>query len=359
MRPPARPRPHNPEPSETPKPTPVRPEVVAPASTGAGQKATRTKRTSSPKNDTTHSDESNQSGEWHTTRSAASTATPAPQTKAVPVPAPASAAVVWSLDRADAVGPADAESARSSVSTGFVARLDERTRAQRRRHWIRYSIIGAALLVILTILWLVFLSPVFRLSAQKVEITGEGTVIEPGAVQKVVAGEVDTPLTVMDTVGLRNSILDVPGVRDVVLTRQWPDGLLVELTAREPVAAVPDGDSFTLRDDLGDVVGRAEKVPKELPVIEIPDGADTGRSLEAAIFMLNAIPADLHQEIKSVGAKTPDAVTMKLRDGATVLWGNQKDADLKVRVFEVLRSAEETRGAKVFDVSAPNAPITR
>lgn len=247
----------------------------------------------------------------------------------------------------------------TSVSTGFAARLDERTRAQRRRRWIRLSSIGLVVAVMLTLAWLAFLSPVFRLDANQVQISGQGTVIAPGAVEKVTAEEVGTPLTLMDTVGLRNRILEVPGVRDAVLTRKWPDGLSIELVAREPVAAVPDGSTFTLRDDLGDVVGRAKKVPKGLPVIKVPGGADTARTLEAAIFMLNAIPADLHQEIKSVSATTPDAVTMKLRDGATVLWGNQTDAELKVRVFEVLRSAKETKDARVFDVSAPNAPITR
>ncbi len=248
---------------------------------------------------------------------------------------------------------------RSSVSTGFAARLNERTRGQRRRRWIRFSVIGFTVLLILVAAWLAFFSPVFRLSADHVKITGQGTIIDPGAVEKVIVAEIDTPLTLIDTVGLRHRILDVPGVRDAVLTRQWPTGLLVELTVREPVAAVPDGSGFTLRDDLGDVVGRAKKVPKKLPVIEIPSGADTARTLEAAIFMLNVLPADLHREIKSISAATPDAVTMKFRDGATVLWGNQKDSDLKVRVFEVLRSAKETRDARVFDVSAPNAPITR
>ncbi len=249
--------------------------------------------------------------------------------------------------------------ASSSVSTGFAARLDERTKAERRRRWNRISILGLVVLLVFAIAWLLFFSSVFRLSAEQVRITGQGAVIAPGAVEKVVTSEVGTPLTLLDTVGLRNRILRVAGVRDVALTRQWPDGLSVELTAREPVAAVPDGTGFTLRDDVGDVVGRAKKVPKGLPVIKIPDGSDTARTLEAAIFMLNAIPADLHQEIKSISAKTPDAVKMKLRDGATVLWGNQTDADLKVRVFEVLRSAKETKGARVFDVSAPNAPITR
>lgn len=332
MRPPVRPRPQKPSGEQTHQKRPPAPSPVQAGPSAASARTASSARTGS------HRVVRPIEAEQEPGRAVAS----APGSQEAPAPR-----------------PEPAPTARSAVSTGLAARLAERQKATRRRRLIRYGSIGCALVLVLALAWLVFLSPVFRLAQDRVELSGQGTVIAPGAVEDVVADELGTPLTVMDTVGLRNRILDVAGVRDVAVTRIWPNGLTIELTAREPVAAVPDGKRFTLRDDLGDVVGRAEKVPKGLPVIEIPTGGDTARILEAAIFMLNAIPADLHKEIKSVSASTPDAVAMELRDGATVLWGSQADADLKVRVFEVLRSAKETKGSKVFDVSAPNAPITR
>lgn len=344
MRPPARPRPQavsgesfdrrrppTPNPARPTASTAQKPSTDPESSAPAGERAAKAPRLNSRRVRPVSGPPAAAS-----TRSATATASSSPPSLSVPTVASA-----------------------SSVSSGLAARLAERARATRRRRWIRYGSIGAGLLLVLGVAWLAFLSPVFQLDLERVEMSGQGTVIAPGAVEEVVAAEEGTPLTIMDTIGLRNRILDIAGVRDVVVTRDWPSGLDIVLTASEPVAAVPDGTRFTLRDDLADVVGRADKVPDGLPVIEVPQGDQMARALEAAIFMLNAVPADLHKEIRSVSATTPDAVSMELRDGAAVLWGSQADADLKVRVFEVLRTAKATKDSKVFDVSAPNAPITR
>lgn len=348
MRPPARPRPPTlPEESfesrRPPAPNPARPTA------------------STKQSPNTAPDSSSAVGERTPAAPRPSSRRTSPVPPVPPVPPPPTAVSTRSAAATATASSSTAPSAApaSSVSSGLAARLAERARATRRRRWIRYGSIGAGLLLVMGVAWLAFLSPVFRLDMERIEMTGQGTVIAPGAVEKVVAAEAGTPLTIMDTVGLRNRILDIAGVRDVVVTRDWPKGMKIVLTASEPVAAVPDGTGFTLRDDLADVVGRADAVPDGLPVIEVPQGDQMARTLEAAIFMLNAVPADLHKEIRSVSATTPDAVSMELRGGATVLWGSQADADLKVRVFEVLRTAKSTKDSKVFDVSAPNAPITR
>jgi len=42
-----------------------------------------------------------------------------------------------------------------------------------------------------------------------------------------------------------------------------------------------------------------------------------------------------------------------------VEWGSADQNALKARVVQTLRNAEASRGAAVFDVSAPTTPITR
>lgn len=223
-----------------------------------------------------------------------------------------------------------------------------------RGAWVALGLAALGALV-----WGVFFSPVFALDADEVVISGEGTVIEPGDVAEVVRGVVDVPITRLDTVALRGRILDVPGVRDARLTRDWPRGLKVALVSREPVAAVPQGSGVVLLDDEGVQVGRADAAPEGLPTMTF-DIADEGRrTLESALILLNALPADLAAEVATISAESPDDVRMTLRGGATVLWGGKSDAALKVRVVEVLRTAKKTKGSKVFDVSAPTAPITR
>lgn len=246
-----------------------------------------------------------------------------------------------------------------TVSTGLTARLAEQEAARRRRRWTRLAITAAAAVVTAVLLWFVFLSPVFRLDTDLVEVTGEGTVIDPADVLAVVAEESEVPLTRLDTVSLRTRLLDVPGVRDVSIEREWPRGLAVELVSREPVAAVPEGGRFVLLDDEGVQVGRSGEVPENLPVIGLSLDNESRRTLEASLVLLNVLPPELHAQVEEVDADSPDTVQMTLRDGAVVLWGSSSDAELKLRVLEALRGAEQTKDAKVFDVSAPNAPIIR
>ena len=248
---------------------------------------------------------------------------------------------------------------RQVVSTGLAARLAERDAQRRRRWWLRgaWALVGCV--VVGALAWGVLFSPLFALDVGQVRISGEGTVIEPGDVEAVVAGVADVPLTRLDTVALRGRILDVPGVRDARLTRDWPRGLTVELVSREPVAAVPQGSGVVLLDDEGVQVGRADEAPEGLPTMEL-DVADEGRrTLESALILLNALPEKLARDVVTISAESPDDVRMTLRGGATVLWGGKTDAALKVRVVEVLRTAKKTKESRVFDVSAPTAPITR
>lgn len=246
-----------------------------------------------------------------------------------------------------------------TVSTGLAERLAEREAALRRRRLVRGAIAAGALAVVGLLLWAVFFSPLFRLDLDQVEITGEGTVIEPADVMAVVRSVDETPLTRLDTVGLRLEILDVPGVRDVRVARAWPRGLTVRLESREPVAAAPVPGGVVLLDDEGVQVGRADAAPDGLPEIDIDLAGESRRSLEAALILLNALPPELSEQVRKISAETPDAVTMRLADGSRVLWGSAADAALKVQVLQVLRSDEASRKAVVFDVSAPTAPITR
>ncbi|MGP7961382.1 cell division protein FtsQ/DivIB [Sanguibacter sp. A247] len=248
---------------------------------------------------------------------------------------------------------------RQVVSTGLAARRAEIDAQRRRRWWVRSAWAAAGVVALGALVWGVFFSPLFALDPGEVVVSGEGTVIEPGDVSRVIDEVADVPLTRLDTVALRGRILDVPGVRDARLTRDWPRGLRVELVSREPVAAVPQGPGVVLLDDEGVQVGRAASAPEGLPTMTF-DIADEGRrTLESALILLNALPESLAREVRTISAESPDDVRMTLSGGATVLWGGKADAALKVRVVEVLRTAQKTKGSKVFDVSAPTAPITR
>lgn len=245
------------------------------------------------------------------------------------------------------------------VSTGMADRLAEK--AAMRRHRVRRTILiwVASVLAVAAVAWVVLFSPVLGTDPEKIEITGEGTVIDVAQVQQVVSGVSDVPLPRVDTIGLREQILSLNGVRDVTILREWPDGLSVTLESREPVAAVPHDGSYVLLDRDGVQVLTVEAVPEGIPEIGVSLDDEGARSLRAARIVLNALPPELRAEVAEVTAGTQDAVEMRLRDGAVVEWGNGEDAALKVKVLQTLRSLPENQGVTLYDVSAPTMPITR
>ncbi|WP_242448508.1 cell division protein FtsQ/DivIB [Cellulomonas sp. WB94] len=254
----------------------------------------------------------------------------------------------------------------SVVSTGSAARFAERARARRTIARRQVLGVGGGLVGLAAVGWLLFVSPVLALDPLDVTVTGAGTVVAVDQVAAVVAARASTPLPRLDTVGLRDAILEVPGVREARVTRDWPHGIVVELVAREPVAAVPEtapadptapAAGFALLDMDGVQVGRVDAAPDGLPVVEVPVGDK--RTLAAVLSVLQALPADLLAEVGQVSAQTQDTVTMQLRDGARVEWGSAQQAPLKIAVLQALRKAPSSAGAQVYDVSAPTLPVTK
>lgn len=249
---------------------------------------------------------------------------------------------------------------RPAVVSQAAARFAERAAA--RRHVARRRWLGAGLATGLgaAVGWLLLLSPVLALDVEEVALAGQGSVVDSGAVAAVVSPHAGTPLPRLDTVALRRELLDVPGVRAAQVERDWPHGLRITLVAREPAAAVPlDGGGVALLDVDGVQVGRADAAPAGLPVVSVPTDGGGSRALAAVLTVLRLLPPELAAEVASASAQTRDAVVLVLRDGATVEWGSAEESALKARVLQTLRSAEASRAATVFDVSAPTLPITR
>lgn len=290
----------------------------------------------------------------------------APSGEVVPASAASDAVTTYTARRRGLGFPARP----AVVSTGSAARFAERV-AMRRRLARHKAYVAAAVVAGLGALaWLLLLSPVLALDAAEVEVTGAGTVVDVADVHAVVAEVDGVPLPRLDTVGLRDRVLEVPGVREAKVSRIWPDGLVVSLVSREPVAAVPqrsppgaDGPTvpgYTLLDVEGFPVGWTPTPPEGLPVVEVPVASEgRNRSLDAVLAILQALPPELAAQVATIEAETQDTVRMGLRDGKTVVWGSAGDAALKIRVLQALRAAPAAAGAQEYDVSAPTLPITR
>ncbi|WP_460751715.1 cell division protein FtsQ/DivIB [Myceligenerans cantabricum] len=240
-----------------------------------------------------------------------------------------------------------------------IAERDAERRAMARYRVVRrllWATAGAAVAVALG--WLAFFSPLLALDLDLVTVTGEGTTVDVGEVRDEVRPERAVPLPRLDTVALRERVLELDGVKDVRIMRDWPRGLSVTLTSREPVVAVPDGGRFVLLDEDAVRVGTTGSVD-DVPVVEVPlpDDDASRAALFAALDVMAALPDGLAGNVTSVTAGTQDDVRTVLGDGTVVIWGSGDRMALKARVVTTLRSAEP--GATTIDVSSPDLPVTR
>lgn len=251
------------------------------------------------------------------------------------------------------------------VSTSSVARFAERSRARRNLARRQVLLAVGSVLAVGSLGWLLLISPVLALEPAQVDVEGAGTVVAVDQVLAVVDAHASTPLPRLDTVRLRDEVLEVPGVREARVTRSWPHGLVVVLVAREPVAAVPEESSaathgapgFALLDMEGVQVGRVDAAPDGLPVVDVPVGDK--RTLTAVLSVLQRLPVELLAQVGGVSARTQDTVTMSLRDGVRVDWGSASETPLKIAVLSALRASPAAAGATIIDVSAPRLPITK
>ncbi|GAB7191119.1 hypothetical protein NUM3379_18260 [Kineococcus sp. NUM-3379] len=268
-------------------------------------------------------------------------------------------------ERAAGVGEAAPRSRRGlgrvAVARGTVpvaARRTPRPRGRGLRGLGRRGRLLAAVLVLVVLgtagAWAALTSP--GLTVRQVRVTG---------VQRVAAADVTAlaerrrgeQLARVDTGLLEREVRALPLVAEVDVRRQWPSTLVVEVSERQPVAAVPLGEGrYRVVDAEGTALLESQTVPPEVPLVEA-DVDSAGRpALQAVLAVLIGLPTDLRAQVESSGATSPDSVVLHLGGGTVVHWGSAERGARKAEVLSALLAEPAVRGAERLDVSAPDHP---
>ncbi|MGH3734859.1 MAG: cell division protein FtsQ/DivIB [Micromonosporaceae bacterium] len=253
----------------------------------------------------------------------------------------ASGARDWKLVRASR------EAVPSSVRTRTVP-----SRVARRRRTLRWLAALATVAVVAAAVWVVFGTGVFAVA--KVEVTGT-KVLTPDQVRGAAVVVIGTPLARLDTEGITARVSRLAPVARVAVERHWPDTVVIRVTERTPVAAVPYARRYSVIDATGVVFQRVPRRPRELPLVELARPGPKDPATRDALRVLAALTPQLRVVLVKLAAPATTRITLHLTKGRTVIWGDAEHSTRKAQAASALLK----RAAKVIDVSAPDVVTTR
>jgi cell division protein FtsQ len=230
------------------------------------------------------------------------------------------------------------------------------TRRTRRRRTGALVVIGILGMVAALIAVAVF-SPILALREIRVDGT---TRLDPALVRDAVAGQLGTPLALLDEGRIRSELSQFTTIRSYVTELVPPDTLVIHIVERSPLGVVVSASGFDVVDAAGVVLESSPSRPDDLPLLQTDAEGAEGAAFAAMAEVLVALPGDVLAQVDSISARTRDDVTLTLTGSdQRVVWGSAADSDRKAAVLAALLERFAGAGGGEYDVSAPGSAVFR
>jgi cell division septal protein FtsQ len=194
------------------------------------------------------------------------------------------------------------------------------------------------------------------LVVRSVSVTGSGAV--PAAEVIRAAGIAPgTPLARLNTAAVARRVEQITQIQSAQVSRHWPDSVVIAVTDRTPALAVASGGGFALIDKFGVVVRHAARQPPGMVVLSPAPALASLRgspAVLAAVTVLGELPRQFRSLVRAVTAASPDAVTLHLQGGITVVWGGTGRPAAKAAELQILIGTRAT----FYDLSDPDTAVT-
>lgn len=242
-----------------------------------------------------------------------------------------------------------ARRARKQLERDEVRRFTRRARTRRRVLW---GVTGLTAFVVVFVAIGVF-SPLF--SVREVAVIGVERA-DKAAIESSLKQLEGRPLAQVTDADVGALLDQFVLVQSYSVRTEPPSRLIVEVVERVPVGAITGDDGIVMVDAVGTTLWRADKLPGDIPVIQVSSVDAPGFAAAAQASL--ALNGELRKQVAEISANTLDSITLTLRDGTLVVWGSAEDSDHKARVLEALVVASGGQLA-YFDVSSPDNPVSR
>ncbi len=221
---------------------------------------------------------------------------------------------------------------------------------QRRRRLIRWGVVVGAVVLLGFMVWLVTLSPVFRVHDVAVEGNKLLSTDEISLAALVVQ---DSPMIAVEVDEVESRVAELPAVARVEVTRRFPSTVVIDVTERTIVYQRVEAGTFQWVDRQGVIFSTSNE-----PVDGVPQAVTAGkdvRVLRDVAEVVSHLPQKMLERVERVQAKAVDRITLELDEGDLVVWGSAEESALKADVLGALLPVD----AKLYDVSAPSHPTTK
>jgi cell division protein FtsQ len=194
------------------------------------------------------------------------------------------------------------------------------------------------------------------LVVRSVTVTGAGAVPRAEVLRAADIAP-GTPLIRVDTAAVARRVDRITQVQSAQVSRDWPDTVVIVIQERTPVLAVASGGGFALVDRFGVVVSQVASRPPGMVLLDTaadPSSLRGDPAVQAAVTVLHELPPQIRRQVRAVAAPSPDAVTLDLRQGVTVLWGGTGRAAAKAAELVILMRTK----ASSYNLSDPYTAVT-
>jgi cell division protein FtsQ len=193
---------------------------------------------------------------------------------------------------------------------------------------------------------------------KQVQVTGLSGA-DAGQVRAALSDEAVTMTTLdISAAKLKSAVSGYPAIAGVRVITHFPHGVTIEVDEQVPVATLESG-GRSVAVDAGGLL-----LPKDstagLPNLSAaPDTGGnrvTAAGTLATLAVLGAAPYELLSHIAGARATTQHGVTVQLRDGPVIYFGDTTQLSLKWSAADATLANSNSAGASYIDVSAPSKP---
>jgi cell division septal protein FtsQ len=244
---------------------------------------------------------------------------------------------------------------------------DRRAELRRRLSGRRVRVVGlvTVLFGVVVVALAVLGSSVFGVRLDAVRVTGN-VYTDPVRLSEIIDTVVGTPVVLVDTAEVERAVAEIPWVDDVRVRGDLPNGLLIDIRERRPVASYPASDGlFRVLDPEGRVLDVIDGWPFEYLLVVVTGDADVSAGEfapagpAAAARLADSVTGTVRDRVAQIEVDAAGTDLRLVLDDATVVrFGAARELFPKLVRLETVLNAGAVSAGSVVDVSTDEVTIS-